>query len=213
MKFWTSGLRSLVTDLVGWSSYIYARAFLVSVGMRAGTSREVAIGYDLRDSSPDIAATVAAAAAAAGFEAINCGLLPTPALVLEAKRRGCCAVMVTGSHIPEDRNGLKFYRSDGEITKVDEAAIAAALGEVTKPDTPPPSVPARPEPDAIKRYRHRYRNVFAPDALMGLRIAVYQQSSGARDVLRDLLTGFGAQVVPIGRSDKLVPIDTEAHRP
>ena len=35
--------------------------------------------------------------------------------------------MVTGSHIPFDRNGLKFYRPDGEITKADEAGIVAAL--------------------------------------------------------------------------------------
>ena len=34
--------------------------------------------------------------------------------------------MVTGSHIPFDRNGLKFYRPEGEITKADEAGIAAA---------------------------------------------------------------------------------------
>lgn len=33
------------------------------------------------------------------------------------------AIMVTGSHIPFERNGLKFYRPDGEITKHDEAAI------------------------------------------------------------------------------------------
>ncbi len=31
--------------------------------------------------------------------------------------------MVTGSHIPFDRNGLKFYRPDGEISKLDEEAI------------------------------------------------------------------------------------------
>jgi phosphomannomutase len=31
--------------------------------------------------------------------------------------------MVTGSHIPFDRNSLKFYRPDGEISKQDEFAI------------------------------------------------------------------------------------------
>ena len=36
--------------------------------------------------------------------------------------------MVTGSHIPFDRNGLKFYRPGGEeISKGDEAGILAAL--------------------------------------------------------------------------------------
>lgn len=36
------------------------------------------------------------------------------------------------SHIPFDRNGIKFYRADGEITKVDEDAILKAT--VTLPE-------------------------------------------------------------------------------
>ncbi|MCJ2043095.1 phosphomannomutase, partial [Methylobacterium sp. J-078] len=100
LKFGTSGLRGLVTDLVGWPSYAYASAFFRSIAATTGTGRTVVIGRDLRDSSPGIAATVAAAAAGAGFTAVDCGALPTPALALEALRRGACAVMVTGSHIP-----------------------------------------------------------------------------------------------------------------
>ncbi|MCJ2095868.1 phosphomannomutase [Methylobacterium sp. J-072] len=212
LKFGTSGLRGLVTDLVGWPSYAYASAFFRSVSSN-GDRRQVVIGRDLRDSSPGIAETVASAAAAAGFEAIDCGALPTPALALEAMRRGAYAVMVTGSHIPEDRNGLKFYRPDGEITKEDEVAILAALGDVTAAGQRPTSVPATPEPDAVERYRRRYSDAFAPDILNGVRVAVYQQSSVARDLLTELLTSFGANVTPIGRSDTFVPIDTEAHRP
>lgn len=212
LKFGTSGLRGLVTDLVGWPSYAYASAFFRSVAAD-GALRKVVIGRDLRDSSPGIAATVASAAAACGFEAIDCGALPTPALALEAMRRGAYAVMVTGSHIPEDRNGLKFYRPDGEITKDDEIAILAALGDVTAVGEIPTAVPAKLEPNAIERYHQRYSDAFAPEILKGVRIAVYQQSSVARDLLSDLLARFGASVTPIGRSDKFVPIDTEAHRP
>ncbi|TXN73851.1 phosphomannomutase [Methylobacterium sp. WL18] len=212
LKFGTSGLRGLVTDLVGWPSYAYASAFFRSVSADDGR-RDVVIGRDLRDSSPGIAATVASAAAASGFTAIDCGALPTPALALEAMRRGAYAVMVTGSHIPEDRNGLKFYRPDGEITKDDEIAILAALGDVTAGGQMPTSVPATPEPDAVERYHRRYSDIFAPDILKGVRVAVYQQSSVARDLLTELLTSFGANIEPIGRSNKFVPIDTEAHRP
>ena len=212
LKFGTSGLRGLVTDLVGGPSYRYACAFFRSVQAEAG-GRAVVIGRDLRDSSPGIAATVASAAAASGFEAIDCGALPTPALALEAMRRGAHAVMVTGSHIPEDRNGLKFYRPDGEITKADEAAILAALEGVSEADAAPPSVPATQEPGAIERYRQRYGAAFDPGILTGLRVAVYQQSSVARDLLTGLLGQFGAAVTPIGRSQTFVPIDTEAHRP
>ncbi|AWB19918.1 phosphomannomutase [Methylobacterium currus] len=213
LKFGTSGLRGLVTDLVGGPSYAYAAAFFASVGGEAGAAREVVIGRDLRSSSAEIAATVATAAAAAGLAAIDCGPLPTPALALEARQRGCCAVMVTGSHIPEDRNGLKFYRPDGEITKADEAAILAALGTVAAGAPLPPAVPAEPEPDAIARYRRRYLDAFKADTLSGQTIAVYQQSSVARDLLVDLLEALGADVSPIGRSQTFVPIDTEAHRP
>ena len=211
LKFGTSGLRGLVTDLVGGPSYAYASAFFRSVAPREGR-HTVVIGRDLRDSSPGIAATVADAAAGAGFTAIDCGPLPTPALALEAMRRGAYAVMVTGSHIPEDRNGLKFYRPEGEITKTDEAAILAALEEGASGEGQV-STPATPEPDAIARYQQRYAAAFAPDILHGLRIAVYQQSSVARDLMVDLLSGFGAEVTPIGRSQVFVPIDTEAHRP
>jgi len=72
---------------------------------------------------------------------------------------------------------------------------------------------ATPDPDAAKRYRRRYRDAFAPDLLTGLRIAVYQQRSVARDLMADLLTALDAAVVAIGRSETFVPIDTEAHRP
>lgn len=127
-------------------------------------------------------------------------------------RRGVCAVMVTGSHIPEDRNGLKFYGPDGEITKTDEAAILSALAAVADADVVA-SVQPTAEPDAIVRYRRRYSGTFASDILAGLRVAVYQQSSVARDLLVDLLGELGARPEAIGRSERFVPIDTEAHRP
>lgn len=63
LKFGTSGLRGLVTDLLGWPSYAYASAFFRSVAAADSGSRIVVIGRDLRDSSSSIAATVASAAA------------------------------------------------------------------------------------------------------------------------------------------------------
>ena len=40
--------------------------------------------------------------------------------------------MITGSHIPFDRNGLKFYRPDGEISKSDEHVILTEKVEFTE---------------------------------------------------------------------------------
>ena len=62
-------------------------------------------------------------------------------------------------------------------------------------------------------YVQRYLNFFGGQVLAGQRIAVYEHSSVARDVLREILQGLGAEVLSLGRADTFVPIDTEAVRP
>ena len=213
LKFGTSGLRGLVTDLLGEPSYRYTLAFLRVMSER-GAPKRVVIGRDLRASSPEIAGLAAAAARDAGFEPIDAGAVPTPALALEAARLGLPAVMVTGSHIPEDRNGLKFYGLKGEITKADETDILAAfeaLGPVAAESLTPPAEVATS--DARARYLQRAIDAFGPQALEGARIGIYQHSSVARDVLAEAVEALGGEAVPFGRADHFIPVDTEAHRP
>jgi phosphomannomutase len=204
LKFGTSGLRGLSVDLVGPESRRYAAAF-VRYLQQQGTVGDVLVGRDLRTSSPQISASVIASIAALGAKPVDCGELPTPALALEALRRGAPAIMVTGSHIPADRNGLKFYLASGEIDKADEAGILAALG-----DAPDSTATAVPEPGALRRYRERYLGMLPPGALGGWRIGVWEHSSVARDVLIDVLDRYGAEVVALNRSDVFIPVDTEA---
>ena len=59
----------------------------------------------------------------------------------------------------------------------------------------------------------RYLNFFEHDALRGLRVGVYQHSAVGRDVLVKILSHLGAEVTPLGRSEKFIPVDTEAIRP
>jgi phosphomannomutase len=117
------------------------------------------------------------------------------------------AIMVTGSHIPADRNGLKFYTPLGEITKDDEAGINAALGNVEIGGT----VEVQ-DGNALAgdRYRQRYRHFLQPAMLTGRRIGVFEHSSVARDLLCSLLTRAGATVVRLGRAAEFVAVDTEA---
>ena len=119
LKFGTSGLRGLVSEMTPETVADYTRAFLAACD--CGTT--LCVGQDLRPSSLRIAADVIAAARQAGMKVMDCGAIPTPALALAAAAHGGGAVMVTGSHIPADRNGLKFYTRGGEITKEDEGAI------------------------------------------------------------------------------------------
>ncbi|MFE3836312.1 phosphomannomutase [Pseudogemmobacter sonorensis] len=201
-KFGTSGLRGLVVELTPGLVADYTRAFLAAVPSGGG----LWLGRDLRESSPAIADAVRDAARAEGVPVTDCGALPTPALALAALRAGQAAVMVTGSHIPADRNGLKFYAPSGEITKADEAAILAALGRA-------PARGAAPVGDgtaAAAEYVARYVRAFGPGALSGLRIGVWEHSSVAREVLARVLAATGAEVVALGRSDSFVPVDTEA---
>ncbi|PYE84518.1 phosphomannomutase [Pseudoroseicyclus aestuarii] len=206
-KFGTSGLRGLVTELTDALVAAHVRAFLAACPHGGG----VHVGRDLRASSPRIGQTVLAAVREAGLEATDCGAVPTPALALAAMGRGQAAIMVTGSHIPDDRNGLKFYLPTGEIAKSDEAAILAALEQAeTGGGT---TGPLQEDPGCGAAYATRYTEAFGPRALEGLRIGVYQHSSVARDLLAEVLQALGAVCVPLARSEVFVPVDTEAVDP
>lgn len=213
LKFGTSGLRGLVTDMRPDICGRYIRAFLGHLEAVGAGSRErsVLVGHDLRESSPAIAAVCLSAARQAGYQVIHCGALPTPALALEALRRGAPAIMVTGSHIPADRNGLKFFRPDGEIARSDEAAILARFE--LQDDRSAVIRAEMPDIDAcaLDNYRRRYASsrIFALD---GMRIGIYQHSSVARDLIGEVLASLGAEPVPLCRSDVFVPVDTEALR-
>lgn len=203
LKFGTSGLRGLAGELVGVEARRYVAAFVRHVRAHEAEPA-ILIGRDLRASSPAIARSVAEAITSFGLEAIDCGVLPTPALALENQRTARAAIMITGSHIPADRNGLKFY-TDGEITKADEAQILALLD-----DAPAGSGKVTPDGTASRRYRERCIGLLPQGALAGMRVGVWQHSTVSRDLLVDVLKVLGAEVVALGRSDSFVPVDTEA---
>jgi len=230
LKFGTSGLRGAVVDMTDREVYLAASGFLrwLADTGAVGPGDVVALGEDLRavdpstglSSSPRIGRAVAAAVRDAGLEEVHCGRLPTPALAFWALGRSIPAIMVTGSHVPADRNGIKFYKPEGEVLKSDEAAIRAAVAEaVAAVDpsrfdasgafaAPPPAVPF--VPDAAEAYVRRYLDPFAGALpLEGRTVVLWQHSAAGRDLLARILEGLGAQVVPVGRSEDFVAVDTE----
>ncbi|HET7094835.1 MAG TPA: phosphomannomutase, partial [Thermomicrobiales bacterium] len=215
MKFGTSGLRGLATDLLGPRTAGYAKAFarrLFDTG-QARPGDRVFIGRDLRDSSAAISALCEGVLAEAGLDIVDCGELPTPALAGYAWSNRAAALMVTGSHIPADRNGVKFFLPDAEIGKDDEAAITAAVEAGDFPDGPPAGGRGsvrRGEAEALAWYRGRGGGMATENVLSGMRVGVYQHSSVARDFLADLLKSLGAVVLPLGRTPHFVAVDTEA---
>lgn len=206
VAFGTSGARGLVSAMTDEVCAAYTQAFVQTV-RQAFIFKQVAIAIDLRPSSPKIAAACAAMLEQLGLEVVFCGAIPTPALALFAQTRNIPGIMVTGSHIPFDRNGLKFYRPDGEISKADESAMLACELSPYISDTS-----ALPEENqaAKTQYLQRYKDLLGEGALSGLKLAVYQHSSVGRDLMPQLLSELGAEVICLERSDTFVPIDTEA---
>lgn len=204
-KFGTSGLRGLVTELTPELVADHVAAFLAACP--AGTGLFVA--RDLRPSSPALAQVVIDTGRAAGLTVTDCGAEPTPALALAAMGAGAAAVMVTGSHIPADRNGLKFYTPAGEITKAEEGAILAALGA----SRGSAAGPLRTDAAAGRAWVERIVSAFGPGALAGLRVGLWSHSAVSRDLLAEALAELGAEVVEVGRSDVFIPVDTEAVAP
>lgn len=216
--FGTSGARGLVDRMTDRVCYAYARAFaahLVELGeIRAGDT--VVIAGDLRPSTPRIMQAVARALVDAGYRVENAGRIPSPALCSYGMRTGRPTIMVTGSHIPHDRNGIKFGMTSGEISKQDEDGIRGQ--NVTVPgifDEGGRFIEERdllgdPRTDAEEMYVARYVDFFGRGALSGLRIGVYQHSAVGRDLMVRILRELGAEVIPFGRSDEFMPVDTEA---
>jgi phosphomannomutase len=241
LKFGTSGRRGDVVHLTQLEIYLNARAeldYLLSLpatggGIRAG--QEFFFAHDLRPSSTklvpeqggrgELAQAIERAIVDAGLRPVILGAIPTPALTSYSLARGCGSMMITGSHIPFDRNGYKTNSAKGELLKHDEAPINERVaGWRAKLYAQPfaeslfgadghfKSIqPLSPATAAGREaYLRRFTEFFAGQSLKGLRLVVYQHSAVGRDLLVELLQALGAEVIPAGRSETFVPIDTEA---
>lgn len=206
VAFGTSGARGLVTQFTSNVCAAFSLAFVTSMKQQF-TFEKVAIAIDNRPSSYAMAQACASILTQLDIEIIYYGVVPTPALAYLAQEDAIPAIMVTGSHIPFDRNGLKFYRPDGEISKADEKIILnEAVEFLGVSELPELLVSTR----AAEEYITRYTSLFDSLWLAGKRIGIYEHSSAGRDLYYKIFEAFGAEVISLERSDQFVPIDTEA---
>jgi phosphomannomutase len=205
IKFGTSGARGLVVDFTPEVCSAFTLGFLDAM-KKSFTFKKVAVAMDNRPSSPRMAATICGAIEASGYEVDFYGVLPTPALALQSMRDGVPSIMITGSHIPFDRNGIKFYTPLGEISKEDESDILNNTNSMVDSKSYLPET----NNTAVTTYLNRYKSYFGDNCLNGLKIGMYEHSSAGRELYAKLFTSLGAEVISLGRSDEFVPIDTEA---
>ena len=221
VRFGTSGARGEVSAMTDRVCYAYTRGFLQMLQIR-GDVREplrVAIAGDRRSSTPRIMSSVARAAFDLGFEVTNGGLVPSPAIALYGIRKSIPTVMVTGSHIPDDRNGIKFNKPSGEILKADETDILAQRVEIPALFDEYGSLLNSQEADLptanseiSEGYTRRFIDVVKFNALQGKKVVVFGHSAVGRDILVDVYTALGAKVIRANWSNQFIPVDTEAIR-
>jgi phosphomannomutase len=221
LKFGTSGLRDTVENMTDMECYINARGFIAYLAGRGEFKKgdHVAMGGDRRPSTYRIKKAVAAAIADMGGRVDDQGQVPSPALAYYAMDNKMASIMVTGSHIPADRNGIKFTKRSGEVLKSDEPGIlenvknerekiysASGRAAVFNSDG---SFSAERScgshkllmaesftGKAAELYIDRYRSVFGKGFFPeGTRVFLYQHSAVGRDIIKKIFEGLGAEVV------------------
>ncbi|WP_295421172.1 phosphomannomutase [Sulfurovum sp.] len=219
VNFGTSGARGLVSAMTDRVCFAYTVGFLEYLKTQDEffPGKKVAIAGDLRPSTKRIKHACKKAIEYCGGEAIDVGEVPTPTLCYYSYAKGYPSLMVTGSHIPDDRNGIKFNRSHGEFLKPDEAGMRQCDVDLDEDlfDNAGMLLDVAEEENIVdisKEYISRYVDFFGEKSLEGIKLGVYEHSAVGRDIVTAIVKKLGAEVVSLGRSETFIPVDTEAVR-
>ena len=153
-------------------------SFVTDVGaafarlMRGEDARQVAIGYDMRDSSPSLAAAFGAGVTAQGLDVVRIGLASTDQLYFAAGLLDCPGAMFTASHNPAAYNGIKMCRAGAKPVGAETGLTAIRddlIAGVPAFDGPPGSVADK---DVLADYGAFLRSLVNTSGLRQLRVAV-----------------------------------------
>ena len=168
-------------------------------------TNKILVGKDTRRSGYMIENALVSGLTAVGFDVIQIGPMPTPAIAFLTENMRCDAgIMISASHNPYYDNGIKFFDSEGnklnhneeiQIEEIyqNEALIEASQvinGEIGK---------SKRIDDVIGRYIVHIKNSFPrPLSLSGTRIVVDCANGAGYVVAPTILNELGADVVVLG---------------
>lgn len=146
--FGTDGIRGEAGEPPLDAKTIYATGLALGHSLQGKTQPKVLLGSDTRESSPWIAAMIAAALREAGVQVESAGVVPTPAVAFLARTHGFNAgVVISASHNPWRDNGIKLFGPDGfklpdatELAMEDEIVRHAESADVPDAKGLPPIV-------------------------------------------------------------------------
>jgi phosphomannomutase len=141
--------------------------------MRTEGAHRVAVGYDMRDSSPSLASAFGDGVTGQGLDVIRIGLASTDQLYFASGLLDCPGAMFTASHNPAAYNGIKLCRAgakpvgaDTGLTTISDDLIAgvAAHNETTGGTVT--------DKDVLAEYGDFLRSLVDTNDLRPLRVAV-----------------------------------------
>ena len=176
-------------------------AFITWLSERTGKrpgALTVAIGRDSRLTGPALLAACAEGMARTGAQVWDYGMCTTPAMYMSLLTEGFKAdasIMVTASHHPYYRNGLKFFLPEGGVSATDISMLLSIAANTAPVDGPHPAVQKR---DFLPVYKQqlmdRMRRGLDTDVacpLLGLHVVV-DAGNGAGGFYEEMLREMGA---------------------
>lgn len=181
-------------------------SWLAERGNTSCKNLRVAVGRDSRLSGPDLAEAFMEGVASTGATVLDCGMATTPAMFMscifdETRADGAC--MVTASHLPFNRNGLKYFSRDGGLESSDIKRLVA-MAEADHSVSPELETAEREHPDLVGLYAAHLRRIIT-DALAegaedperplyGLKIAVDAGNGAGGFYATKVLEPLGADI-------------------
>ena len=140
--FGTDGIRGVANEkLTVELAIATGRAVAASLGVagrgRSRTKKMILLGMDTRISSDMLASAIAAGILSVGYDVVQLGVVPTPAVAyLVRKYKARAGIMISASHNPYEFNGIKVFNSEGFklADELEENVESMVLGETPMPD-------------------------------------------------------------------------------
>jgi len=171
LKIGITGVRGIVGETF---TPELAIAFAQAVGTYLGAGR-ILVCRDTRPSGPMVRSAVMAGLLAAGCEAIDLGVCPTPTMQLAVRRLSAAGgVSITAGHNPSQWNALKFVRGDGlylNTRQAEELLDIYHQGEFEKAEWNEIRTHIETQ-DAIERHIEVLRNAFDVEAIRARKLTV-----------------------------------------
>jgi phosphoglucosamine mutase len=156
----------------------------------------VFVGYDTRESSPQLAAAVLAGLRNGGAIGVNLGYFTTPGVAVIAQQRGGVGIVVSASHNPYYDNGLKVLGfGGGKLDYATEHAVSLALNAASSAPSDVFDDVAVDE-SAEHDYARHLRSL-VPTDLSSLHIVLDCANGAASHVAHELFESTGARITTI----------------